>query len=45
MGHFKKVCMNKRSCAVHEVEIEVMPEPNEEYIETVSINSIYINRN
>ena len=37
--------MSKRNCTVHEVEIEVMPEPHEEDIETVSINSIYINRN
>ena len=37
--------MSKRNCTVHEVEIEVAPEPNEEEIETVSINSIYLNRN
>ena len=45
MGHFKKVCISKRNHAVHEVEIEVVPQPNEEDIETVSINSIYLNRN
>ena len=45
MGHFKKVCMSKKNCTVHEVEVEVMPEPQEENIETVSINSIYLNRN
>ena len=45
MGHFKKVCMSKRNCAVHEVEIEVATEPNEEDIETLSINSIYLKRN
>ena len=45
MGHFQKVCMSKRKHAVHEVEIEATPEPNEEDIETVSINSIYLNRN
>ena len=45
MGHFKKVCMTKKNCAVHEVEVEVTPEPQEEEIETVSINSIYLNRN
>ena len=44
-GHFQKVCIIKRNCTVHEVEIEVAPEPNEEDIETVSINSIYLNRN
>ena len=37
--------MSKRNHAVHEVEVEVAPEPNEEKIETVSINSIYLNRN
>ena len=45
MGHFKKVCMSKKNYAVHEAEVEVMPEPHEEDIETVSINSIYLNRN
>ena len=45
MGHLQKVCMSKRNHAVHEVEIEVAPEPNEEDKETVSINSIYLNRN
>ena len=45
MGHFKKVCMSKRNYTFHEVEIEVTPEPHEEDIETVSINSIYLNRN
>ena len=45
MGHFKKVCRSRRDCTVHEVEVEVMPEPQEEDIETVSINSIYLNRN
>ena len=45
MGHFKKVCMNKKNHTVHEVEVELMPEPHEEDIETVSINSVYLNRN
>ena len=45
MGHFKKVCMSKKNHAVHEVEVEVMPEPQEEDIETVSINSKYLDRN
>ena len=45
IGHFQKVCMSRRNHTVHEVEIEVAPEPNEEDIETVSINSIYLNRN
>ena len=37
--------MSKGNRIVHEVEIEVAPEPNEEELETVSINSIYLNRN
>ena len=41
MGHFQKVCRSRRDCAVHEVEVEAMPELQEE-IETVSINSIYL---
>ena len=44
IGHFQKVCMSKRNHVVHEVEIEVVPEPDEEDMETVSINSIYLNR-
>ena len=45
MGHFNKVCRSRRDHAVHEVEVEMMPELQEEEIETVSINSIYLNRN
>ena len=45
MGHFKKVCRSRRDQAVHEVEVEMTPEPQEEEIETVSINSLYLNRN
>ena len=45
MGHFKKVCRSRRDHAVHEVEVEVMLELQEEDIETVSIASIYLNRN
>ena len=37
--------MSKKNHAVHEVELEVTPEHQEEDIETVSINSIYLNRN
>ena len=43
MGHFQKVCLSKKSRVVHEVEVEVMLEPQEGDIETVSINSIYLN--
>ena len=45
MGHFKKVCRSRRDQMVHEVEIEMAQEPQEEGIETVSINSIYLNQN
>ena len=44
-GHFRKVCRSKREHAVHEVGIEMVQEPQEEEIETVSINSVYLNRN
>ena len=30
MGHFKKVCMSKRNHTIHEEEVEVMTEPQEE---------------
>ena len=33
MGHFKKVCRSRRDNMVHEVELEVAPEPQEEEIE------------
>ena len=45
MGHFRKVCRSKRDCAVHEVETEIVQEPQQEEIETVSINSVYLNKN
>ena len=45
IGHFKKVCRGSRDHTVHEVEIEMAQEPQEEGIETVSINSIYLNKN
>ena len=45
MGHFRKVCRSKRDQVVHEVEIETVQEPQEEEIETVSINSVYLNKN
>ena len=44
-GHFRKVCRSKRDCAVHEVGTEMVQEPQEEEIETVSINSVYLNKN
>ena len=45
MGHFKKVCRSKRDHAVHEVEMEMVQGPQEEVLETVNINSVYLNRN
>ena len=45
MGHFKKVCRRKRDHVVHEVEMEMVQGPQEEVVETVSINSVYLNRN
>ena len=45
MGHFKKVCRSRKDHVVHEVEIEMAQKPQEEEIETVSINSIYLKRN
>ena len=45
MGHFKKMCRSRRDHMFHEVEIEMAWEPQEEGIETVSINSIYLNKN
>ena len=43
MEHFRKVCRSKRNWAVHEVEIDMEPESQED-TEVVSINSLYINR-
>ena len=44
MSHFKKVCRSKRDHVVHELEMEITQEPQEEGIETVSINSVYLNK-
>ena len=38
------MCRSKRNCAVHEVEIDMEPESQEEDTEIVSINSVYVNR-
>ena len=43
-GHFRKVCRSKRNHAVHEVEIDMETESQEEDTEIVSINSVYINK-
>ena len=44
MGHFRKVNRSKRNCMVHEVEIDMEPDSPGEDTESVSINSLYINR-
>ena len=41
MGHFKKVCQSRKDHAVHEVGVEMSQE--EDKIEEVSINSVYLN--
>ena len=45
MGHFKKVCQSRRDRAVHELEVEVVQEIDEGKIETVSIDSVHLNKN
>ena len=45
IGHFRKVCRSKRDCTVHEVEVEMAQDSQDEEIETVSIDLIYLNKN
>ena len=44
MGHFRKLCRSKRNYAVHKVEIEMGSDSQGEDIETMSVNSLYLNR-
>ena len=44
-GHFKKVCRSRRDRAVNELEIEESQEGIKGEIETVSINSVHLNKN
>ena len=44
-GNYKKVCRSKRDCAVHELQVEMAQDSQDEEIETISINSIYLNKN
>ena len=44
MGHFKKVCHSKGSWAVNEIEIEMSQKHSKGEIETVSINSVHMNK-
>ena len=43
-GHFKKVCQSRRDKAVNELEFEESQEGNKDEIETVSIDSIHLNK-
>ena len=43
--HFKNVCQSRRDRAMNELEIEELQEGNEGEIETVSINSVHLNKN
>ena len=45
MGHFKKVCCSKRSRVINKIEQEISQEYSEGEIETVSINSVHMNKN
>ena len=45
MDHFNKVCWSRRDRAVHEVEVEALQEIDESKIETVSIDSVHLNKN
>ena len=45
MGHFRKVCRSKRDHAVHEVEVEMVHDSQDEEIETVSIDLVHLNKN
>ena len=45
MGHFKKVCCSKRSRAVNDIELEMSQEYSKGEIETVSIDSVHMNKN
>ena len=45
MGHFKEVCPSKRSRAVSRIEVEMPQEYSKGKIETVSIDSVYMNKN
>ena len=45
VGHFKKVCNNKRNRVVNEMEQEMSQEYSEGKIEMVNINPVYMNKN
>ena len=43
--HFKKVCCSRRERVVNEIEVEVTQEYSEGEIETMSIDSVHLNKN
>ena len=43
--HYKKVCRSKRDHAVHELQVKMVQDSQDEEIDTISINSIYLNKN
>ena len=43
-GYFKKVCWSRRERAVNELEVEEVQEINEDELETVSIDSVHLNK-
>ena len=45
MGHFRKVCQSKKDRVVHELKVKGVQETQEGKIETVSIDSVHLNRN
>ena len=45
IGHLKKVCWSRKGRAVHELEVNEAQEVNEGEIETVSIDSVHLNKN
>ena len=44
-GHFRKVCQSRRERAVNELKVKGLQEGNEGNNETVSINSVHLNKN
>ena len=45
MRHYKNVCRIKRDHTVHELEVKMAQDSQDEEIETVSINLIHLNKN
>ena len=45
MGHYKKVYRSRKERGVHEIDVNVVQESQDEQIEIVSIDSVCLNRN